>query len=42
MYRSFENKIVFLLLFIGYCNKNDKNEDDRIERCVNECIFKII
>lgn len=42
MYRSFENKRVFLLLVIGYGNKNEKNEDDRIERCVYECIFKII
>lgn len=42
VHRSFENKIAPSLPFIGHRNKNDKNEDDRTERRVNECISKTI
>ncbi|XP_065927702.1 uncharacterized protein [Magallana gigas] len=42
VHRSFENKRAPLLPFIGHRNKNEKNEDDRTERRVYECISKII
>lgn len=42
VHRSFENKRAPLLPFIGHRNKNEKNEDDRTERRVYECISKIV
>lgn len=42
VHRIFENKRAPSLPFIGHRNKNEKNEDDRTERRVYECISKII
>lgn len=42
VHRSFEYKRAPSLPFIGHRNKNEKNEDDRTERRVYECISKII